>query len=342
MTSLDVSADRAPGRVVVGLDGSPSSIWALRHGARIASALGLLLEAVTVWHHPDAYDGYDGSPLGPDVGAMQADAVAEVFGGSPPAGFECRVLQGATIATLLRESTGAEMLVLGSRGRGGFLGLLLGSVSTACAQHATCPVLICHSGLPGTSAAGSDAARGASGRREQASRLDAARAAARPGSFDEPPPVRAPARASRRFHESDQQEIVVGVDGTTASTGALRQGARFAESMGLPLRAICASDTAATPALDARAVLTEASRQVFGSAPPRWFHSSVRTGSPAMVLGQASEYARMLIIGHSGTGAPSATRDSVSSTIALQAVCPVVIFHATHAADPESFHRSAI
>jgi nucleotide-binding universal stress UspA family protein len=49
---------------------------------------------------------------------------------------------------LLQESESAQMLIVGSRGRGGFAGRLLGSVSTACAAHATCPVLIIHGETP--------------------------------------------------------------------------------------------------------------------------------------------------------------------------------------------------
>jgi nucleotide-binding universal stress UspA family protein len=48
---------------------------------------------------------------------------------------------------LLDVSTGAQMLVVGSHGHGGFAGLLLGSVSAACAEHARCPVLVVHDRL---------------------------------------------------------------------------------------------------------------------------------------------------------------------------------------------------
>jgi nucleotide-binding universal stress UspA family protein len=49
---------------------------------------------------------------------------------------------------LLDESDGAQMLVVGSRGHGGFMGLLLGSVSASVAEHATCPVLVLHGNEP--------------------------------------------------------------------------------------------------------------------------------------------------------------------------------------------------
>jgi nucleotide-binding universal stress UspA family protein len=150
--------------VVVAVDGSPSSIWALRHGARIASALRLRLEAVTVWHQPDVFEGTLGDPLDAGTETMQRDAVHEAFGASPPLGFRRTLLQGEAVATLLHESRDADMLVLGSRGRGGLASLLLGSVSAACVAQATCPVLVCHADVPGHLASRTDATRTRSGR----------------------------------------------------------------------------------------------------------------------------------------------------------------------------------
>jgi nucleotide-binding universal stress UspA family protein len=138
-------------RIVVGVDGSPSSIGALRRGARIAAALELPLEAVAAWHYPDLYGGYMGETFIPDpkmiadgARSMLDDTITAVFGDSPPAGFRSVVHEGRTAEILIAASAGAEMLVVGSRGHGGFAGLLLGSVSEACAAHATCPVLVFH------------------------------------------------------------------------------------------------------------------------------------------------------------------------------------------------------
>jgi len=58
--------------------------------------------------------------------------------------IERRVVEGRPAAVLVDESQGADLLVVGSRGHGGFAGLLLGSVSQQCAHHAACPVVIVH------------------------------------------------------------------------------------------------------------------------------------------------------------------------------------------------------
>jgi nucleotide-binding universal stress UspA family protein len=67
--------------------------------------------------------------------------------------FELRALrlvlrQGLPAKVLLDESRGATMLIVGSRGHGGFAGLLLGSVSANCAEHATSPVMVIHGDRP--------------------------------------------------------------------------------------------------------------------------------------------------------------------------------------------------
>lgn len=132
-------------RIIVGVDGSAESVAALRHAGRLTTALGARLEAICVWHLPMTYDGFypdDGwSPVEDARRALDA-AVAEALG--DPASPPCRktVLKGVPAEVLIEESENASMLVVGCRGRGGFAGLLLGSVSHACASHARCPVLI--------------------------------------------------------------------------------------------------------------------------------------------------------------------------------------------------------
>ncbi|MBW4041462.1 MAG: universal stress protein [Acidobacteria bacterium] len=147
-------------RIVVGVDGSSSSIGALRRAARIADALHTTLEAVAVWRYPDVYGGYLGETIVPDSSefsagaqAMIDESVAAAFGTAVPSWFHGTVREGGTAQVLIDESKDAEMLVVGSRGHGGFAGLLLGSVSEACAEHASCPVLVFHDAAPATAAA---------------------------------------------------------------------------------------------------------------------------------------------------------------------------------------------
>lgn len=136
-----------PGRIVVGVDGSAPSKAAVRWAARIAAATGATIEAIAAWHFPETY----GWPVvmedwRPDVDAekLLQQTLDEVFGAQRPTGLQAVVTQGSARDVLLSASAGAEMLVVGSRGHGGFAGLLLGSVSAACAEHAQCPVLVVH------------------------------------------------------------------------------------------------------------------------------------------------------------------------------------------------------
>ncbi|MCE7481818.1 universal stress protein [Microbacterium profundi] len=132
-------------RIIVGVDGSKSSVSALRYAAHLAAALDAPLEAVTTWTAPlvDPYLAVDWSPEKEARDVLDV-AVQDAFDKTPPVGLTRSVLHGTPAHTLIELSNSCSMLVLGSRGHGGFAGLLLGSVSAACARHARCPVLIMH------------------------------------------------------------------------------------------------------------------------------------------------------------------------------------------------------
>lgn len=133
--------------VVVGVDGSPSSIDALRKAVELAEPLGSPVEAVIAWQFPPLYDAsFAVEGWSPDADAREilARAIDIAFPAGRPRDLKQAVVAGPAAHALIGKSADAAMLVLGSRGRGGFTGLLLGSVSTACAQHAECPVLIMH------------------------------------------------------------------------------------------------------------------------------------------------------------------------------------------------------
>ncbi|MEP6798220.1 MAG: universal stress protein, partial [Lapillicoccus sp.] len=149
-TALSTATVPGPTGVVVGVDGSEPSLSALRWGAFIASVTDTTLLVVSTWQTTPSFglisEGSGGlaSDIDPDAVLREAldTAVSRALGGSPPVGLECRVLRGNTTEVLLELSADARMLVVGSRGHGGFTGLLLGSVSAACTEHATCPVLV--------------------------------------------------------------------------------------------------------------------------------------------------------------------------------------------------------
>ncbi|HVA59046.1 MAG TPA: universal stress protein [Mycobacteriales bacterium] len=135
-------------RVVVGVDGSDPSKTALQWAARIAPSLGATLEAVIAWDYPTNYGWAVGIPENwrPDIDATKVleATLDEVFDAHRPPDLLALTRQGQASSVLLEASRGADMLVVGSRGHGGFTGLLLGSVSASCAEHAHCPVLVAH------------------------------------------------------------------------------------------------------------------------------------------------------------------------------------------------------
>ena len=137
-----------PGRVVVGVDGSKSSMQALEEAAEIAAWRGWTLDLVTAWDPAQAtsFFGYDYGGIA--VAAAEAaeeslrDACSYLKDNHPEIPVHSEVVEGAPASVLCERSRGAGILVLGSRGLGGFSSLALGSVGQACVHHAHCPVLI--------------------------------------------------------------------------------------------------------------------------------------------------------------------------------------------------------
>lgn len=131
--------------IVVGVDGSESSIDALRWAAEQAKRSGAELRVVSAWQWPTgigvAADYSDVDFAGKACKVVDV-AVDQALGTEPGLPVATEVRQGHPAAVLVEASRGAAMLVVGSRGHGAFTGMLLGSVSQHCAQHATCPVVI--------------------------------------------------------------------------------------------------------------------------------------------------------------------------------------------------------
>jgi nucleotide-binding universal stress UspA family protein len=140
------------GRVVVGVDGSPASVEAIGFAFDWASMHGVGLTAVHAWYS-DYYDQVGGKggaiPLSVEVELFQGDELrllSEALAGwrekYPEVDVRQLVVHGHPAEALMDASVGARLVVVGSRGRGGFRSLLLGSVSHAVLHHATSPVAV--------------------------------------------------------------------------------------------------------------------------------------------------------------------------------------------------------
>lgn len=147
----------AAGRIVVGIDGSEGSLRALEWAVAHARTTGSVLEIVCCWVFPATVSPYGLPPSPTDyedvTSKIMQDAVAMVSGAAPEVRVEPHIENKAPALALVAASKGADLLVMGSRGLGGFTSLLLGSVSQYCTHHAHCPVLVVPSppthGVPG-------------------------------------------------------------------------------------------------------------------------------------------------------------------------------------------------
>jgi nucleotide-binding universal stress UspA family protein len=158
--------------IVVGVDGSAPPITALRWAGALAPLLQAHIHAVTCWHFQIAVGTFTPVLWNTEEEARKvcAAAVAKAFDGVPPARLEMVTSQGAAAKVPVEESRTAQIVAGGSRGQGGFEGLLLGGVSATAAEHAKCPVLVAHgtslpaalSGVPRQLSADGDGEAGSS------------------------------------------------------------------------------------------------------------------------------------------------------------------------------------
>jgi nucleotide-binding universal stress UspA family protein len=133
--------------IVVGVDGSEGSLRALRFAIDEARVRGCGVRAVIAWRIPAIAYEAGWAPIPIDAGNYEAMAEAsldKVLEAVEAGEVEVTrvVREGQAADVLLAEARTADLLVVGSRGLGGFRGLLLGSVSAQCAHHAPCPVAI--------------------------------------------------------------------------------------------------------------------------------------------------------------------------------------------------------
>jgi len=144
--------DVGPGHIVVGVDGSEASKPAISYAFAYAASTGSSLTAVHTWW----WEPLEGVSLGEpwigdwtQIASQEATLVSELLAGwtekYPDVPVRRHVVRGDPLVELLEQSHGATLLVVGSRGRGGFAGLLLGSVSRRILKRSTCPVAVVRS-----------------------------------------------------------------------------------------------------------------------------------------------------------------------------------------------------
>jgi nucleotide-binding universal stress UspA family protein len=166
MNKSDKTENR--GVLIVGIDGSVGASEALRWAtaeARLRNSRLLTVHAWTLgyWGGPGGGYGYVGGAFDPypasGVGDRQraAEDLLELATRGPEVEgveIERRVVEGGAAEVLVEAAAEGDLLVVGSRGHGGFVGLMLGSVSQHCAHRAPCPVVIVHARKPGLSGPG--------------------------------------------------------------------------------------------------------------------------------------------------------------------------------------------
>jgi nucleotide-binding universal stress UspA family protein len=138
-------------RIIVGVDGSDSSRAALNWAYEEAAHHGAALSVVTAWKAPvlpqlPPYgsvppEGYDTQPGRDALDALER-LVADLEVKTPPVDVQTSIDEGSPAKVLIERSKGADLMVVGSRGRDGFAGMLLGSVSQHLVAHSRCPVAV--------------------------------------------------------------------------------------------------------------------------------------------------------------------------------------------------------
>jgi nucleotide-binding universal stress UspA family protein len=300
-----MNAERSPaGRIVVGTDGSETSERALRWAADQAVRTDAVLEVVHAWmpSYPlTAHDVFDDQArLENTAHRRLLEAVAKLRSEVPGLSAIRERLELEHPATaLLSAAEGADLLVVGTRGRGGFAGLLLGSVSQRCLTHAPCPVAV----VPPTAVEdGQPSGRIVTGVDGSQASYDALRWAA----------IEARRRGARLeiVHAWIIPELLV-------PTGAVFVGE--AEEL----------ERASTAVLDTAASWLIASFEEDGGKSPEHELRSV-AGSPAAALLAQARGADLLVVGARGLGSfRGLVLGSVSQQCASHATCPTVVVRDT-------------
>ena len=144
MSTLGIDPQSGSGRIVVGVDGSSSSEEALRWAIGQARLTGQPVDAVISWEIPVNYSVGPLLDLDWEGAATSTlkDAIVKAVDSPDADRVSQRVVKGHPAQVLLDAAADAGLLVVGSRGRGGFKGMLLGSVSQHVVARAACPVVV--------------------------------------------------------------------------------------------------------------------------------------------------------------------------------------------------------
>lgn len=301
MTEQTAHSQGGPGRVVVGVDGSPGARAALGWALGAAARAGAPLEVVSAY----PVDFYWTDPYLIDtrrLDAVRADTEERVRGfldevrrdpavaavpGVAQVPVDVVVAGGAPLDHLVARAAGADLLVVGSRGRGGVRSTLLGSVALHCVAHAPCPVVVVH-----------------------------------PGTVSPPP------------------RVVAGLDESQAARAALARAAEEARRLGAVLEVVVArraesywSDlyaVTAPPASEteehARTRAAAVVAEVLG--PDAEVDLRVVAGAPGEVLVHRAEGAALLVLGsRSSSRVAGMLLGSVALHCAVHAPCPVLVVH---------------
>ncbi|WP_150461047.1 universal stress protein [Nesterenkonia ebinurensis] len=220
--------------VVVGVDGSEQSLRAAHWAAAEAHRRELPLTVVTAYSIPAfAASSMDGGYAMMDDSSLRAGAEkvleeAKQFLRDYPGEVDYRIESGDPAAVLLEYSESAAVLVVGSRGRGGFFGRLLGSVSSALPAHAKCPTVLVPLKFSSKQENAVTTATGA---------IPIVSAADEPGA---PAPASLIEEGAHPIRTRDKRPVVAGVDGSDYGRVAALTAAQEAAERGTTLRLVCA------------------------------------------------------------------------------------------------------
>ncbi|MEE2523501.1 universal stress protein [Pseudarthrobacter sp. J75] len=304
----------APTGIVVGVDGSEHGQCALVWAAREAERRRRPLHIVTAYSVPifaasgldGGYATVDDSVIREGAESILRHAVEKVSGYNID--VDATVENGDAAGVLLDISESAELLVFGTRGRGGFVGRLLGSVSSALPAHAKCPTVT----VPLSCA---------------------------PRLGEEVTDKRAKADAAKSGQQLVENVVVVGVDGSEQARVAVLEAASQAERLGAKLRVICAvpqysGSLAWVPApMDRTALFADIRTQL--DAGGRWLKShypdlpmeyELLDGSPVDVLVDQSRHVELVVVGTRGHGGfAGMLLGSTSDGVLHHTKCPVMV-----------------